>query len=75
VEGLNPFKIQSNFKSQKLVEFIFRILSRIGSLTNGESCFSSSYLSDLNFTKNLERKEVPVSIFSFRHLNPFGISR
>jgi hypothetical protein len=30
--GLNPFKIQSKFKSQKIVEFIFQILFRVGSL-------------------------------------------
>jgi hypothetical protein len=36
--GLNPFKIQSKFKSQKVVEFIFQILFRIGSLANEQSC-------------------------------------
>jgi hypothetical protein len=36
----NRFKIQSKFKSQKLVEFIFQNLLRIGSLTNEDSCSS-----------------------------------
>jgi hypothetical protein len=47
--GLYPFKIQINFKSQKFVEFIITILFQTGSLVNGESCFLSSYLSDLNY--------------------------
>jgi hypothetical protein len=45
---LNPFKIQSYFKSQKLIEFIFQILFRFGCLPNGESCSSYANLSVLN---------------------------
>jgi hypothetical protein len=40
LEGLNPFKIQSKFKSHKIVEFIFQILFQIGSLSNEQSCSS-----------------------------------
>jgi hypothetical protein len=50
--GFYPFKIRSTFKSHKIVEFTFQIMFRIGSLSNGQSCSLSSYLSVLNFPKN-----------------------
>jgi hypothetical protein len=42
--GLNPFKIQRKFKSQKIDEFVFQNLCWIRSLTNEQSCSSSSNL-------------------------------
>jgi hypothetical protein len=72
--GLDPSKIRGKFISQKVVGFIFRILFQIGSLTNGESCSFSSYLSYLNFSWFLEARKVVFSIFETGHLNQFWIN-
>jgi hypothetical protein len=62
---LNPFKIQSKFKSHKFVEFIVQIVFGFGSLANGESCSSWANISFLNFPQVLEAGSMPVCIWVF----------